>query len=125
MATLSQSRERYAQALAHVGSWELELATNVVTWSAEAYRLYDVPMNAPVGYDVFVSRIHPEDRRRVEKVVGDGMQQMKDVEYEFRILRPNGTIRHVLGRNVVTRDEHGAPVRLSGVGPGPFNHPTT
>jgi PAS domain S-box-containing protein len=104
-----------AEALTHVGSWEMDWATQAVTWSAEAYRLYDVPAGSPVGHDLFVSRVHPDDRARVVQVVGEGMTQLKDVEFEFRVIRPDGSIRYLLGRNMITRDASGAPLRLSGI----------
>ena len=112
-----RDRERQlgeAQAIAHVGSWEQDIAANRVTWSDEAYRLYGVPLGSPVGYEVFVARLHPDDRARVERVVADGLAQRRPVEYEFRIVRPDGAIRHLLGRNVVVADAAGTPVRLTG-----------
>ena len=90
-----RDRERQlgeAQAIAHVGSWEQDIAANRVTWSDEAYRLYGVPLGSPVGYEVFVARLHPDDRARVERVVADGLAQRRPVEYEFRIVRPDGAV---------------------------------
>lgn len=114
---LIRVRERQlaeAQEIAHVGSWELEFATNQVTWSDEAYRMYGVHLGSAVGYETFVSCLHPDDRQRVERVVGEGMAQRRSIEYEFRIVRPDGTVRHLLGRNVMVLDAAGAPLRLAG-----------
>jgi len=116
-AALLREHERQlaeAQAIAHVGSWELEVATNRVTWSDEAYRLYGLPLGSSVGYDTFLDRLHPEDRERVERMVGEGLAQRRAIEFEFRIVRPDGGIRHLVGRNVVTIDAGGTPVRLAG-----------
>lgn len=115
-ALLRDHERRFAEAqtIAHVGSWELNMTTNVVTWSDEAYRIYGLPLGSPVGYDVFVARLHPEDRERVERIVGEGMTQRRPVEYEFRIVRPDGTVRHVLGRNVVVTDAADQAIRMAG-----------
>jgi len=59
-----RDRERQlaeAQEIAHVGSWQLDIAPYRVTWADAAYRMYGVPLGSPVGYDVFVERLHPED----------------------------------------------------------------
>jgi len=112
-----RDRERQlaeAQAIAHVGSWQLDIAANRVTWSDEAYRMYGVPLGSPVGYDVFFEQLHPEDRARVQATVAEGLAQRRPVEYEFRIVRPDGAVRHLLGRNVVITDAAGTPVRLAG-----------
>ena len=44
-----------AQAIAHVGSWEWDIKTNVVTWSDELRRMYGLPANAPAGYPEFLA----------------------------------------------------------------------
>ena len=62
-----------AQATAHVGSWELDLATGHVTWSAELYRLYGVPLGAAVGYGEFLERVHPDDRGRVRALIDESL----------------------------------------------------
>jgi PAS domain S-box-containing protein len=116
-ADLIGVRERQlaeAQAIAHVGSWELDMTTNRVTWSEESYRMYGVPMGSPVGYETFVSSLHPDDRERVERVVGEALTQRRPVEFEYRMLRPDGEVRTLLGRNVVIFNAAGAPVRLAG-----------
>ena len=47
-------------------------------------------------------------------MVGEGLAQRRAVEFECRIVRPDGGIRHLVGRNVVTTDAGGTPVRLAG-----------
>lgn len=116
-ATLLGVRERQlaeAQAIAHVGSWELDMATNSVTWSEESYRMYGVPMGTPVAYETFVTSIHPDDRARVERVVGEALAARRPVEFEYRIVRPDGAVRTLLGRNVVIVNGAGEPIRLAG-----------
>jgi PAS domain S-box-containing protein len=103
-----------AQATANVGSWELDLQTNQVTWSDEAYRLYGLALGSPVSYEVFLARVHPGDRPRVKALVDQRLAEQRDIEYEFRVVRPDGSIRAFLGRNVVTKDDNGRAVRFAG-----------
>ena len=112
-----RNRERQlasAQAIAHIGSWELDMIANRVTWSDEAYRLWGVPLGSPVDYNVFVAGLHPDDRARVEQLVAEGLAQRRNIEYECRIVRPNGEVRHLFNRNIVVTNGGGQPIRLAG-----------
>lgn len=115
--TLLREHERRlaeAQAIAHVGSWEWEIATNRVIWSDELYRMFGVSIGSPVGYADAIARVHPEDRARVERLVTDGLHHRRPEEYECRVVRPDGTVRHVQNRAVVVSDVSGAVVRMVG-----------
>src|SRR5262245_19952356 len=55
-----------AQKITHIGSWEWEISSGVVTWSDELYRIYGLPpRSVDITLDGFMSRVHPEDRERV------------------------------------------------------------
>jgi PAS domain S-box-containing protein len=115
--TLLREHERRlaeAQTIAHVGSWEWEIATNRVIWSDELYRMFGVSIGSPVGYADAIARVHPEDRARVERLVMDGLHHRRPEEYECRVVRPDGIVRHVQNRAVVVSDSSGAVVRMVG-----------
>ena len=103
-----------AQAIAHVGSWEWDIATNRVIWSDELYRIFGLTIGSPVTYADAIARVHPDDRARVEGVVMDGLHRRQIHEYECRVVRPDGTARHVQNRAVVVSDASGAAVRMVG-----------
>jgi PAS domain S-box-containing protein len=103
-----------AQAIAHVGSWEWDILTHRVTWSDELYRIYGLPIGAPAAYEAFVARIHPEDRASVEAVLARSLADGKAVEYEWRLVRPDGTTRHVQSRGIAIVNSAGQVVRLAG-----------
>lgn len=62
----SEETLKRAQAVAHIGSWELNIATNQFIWSAETYRILGVPVDEPVTQKSFYSRIHPDDYHQVQ-----------------------------------------------------------
>ena len=62
----SQRDLNRAQAVAHTGSWRLDIRGNELVWSAEAYRIFGVPIGTPMTYDSFLTTIHPEDREYVD-----------------------------------------------------------
>lgn len=55
-----------AQAVGQVGSWRLDTGRNILTWSAENYRIFGVPEGTPLTYETFLNAIHPEDRQYVD-----------------------------------------------------------
>lgn len=103
-----------AQRIAHVGSWEWDIKTNVVTWSDELRRMYGLPANAPAGYPEFLAIAHPDDRARLEALVAEGLQTRRTVDYEWRVVRPDGVVRYMQARNVVITDPSGEAVRMAG-----------
>jgi PAS domain S-box-containing protein len=105
-----------AQALAHVGSWEWDVAQDVVTWSDELYRIFGFePRSVAVTYELFLSRVHPDDRAFVEEAVRRAHVDHEPFAVEHRILLPNGAERLVAARGRVV-DDGGRAVRMVGTG---------
>jgi PAS domain S-box-containing protein len=106
-----------AQAVAHLGSWEWDVPTNVVTWSDELYRLYGLqPQEISISYEGFLERVHPDDRELVQEIIGRAYQTGEPFEFDHRLVRPDGSVRwsHAQGRVIL--DEAGQPVRMVGTG---------
>src|ERR1044072_8050322 len=58
-----------AQALTHLGSWQWDVATHEISWSDELYRIYGLkPQEREIGFEEFISLIHPGDQQRVQKI---------------------------------------------------------
>lgn len=114
--TLARERQlELAQAITHVGSWEFDCKTGSVTWSDELYRIYGFePRSFEVTFEVFLGRLHPDDRSRIEHHVRDAMAHGERFEYPERIIRPDGSVRHLETIGEVRRDEQGRPVCLVG-----------
>ena len=112
-----RDRERQlaeAQAIAHVGSWEWDVATGAVTWSDEQCRLFGIPVGSPASYEGFVTRVHPDDRDRVARIIAHGLAERRTEEYEWRLVRSDEAIRQMHTVSVVVTDPDGKPVRMAG-----------
>jgi signal transduction histidine kinase/PAS domain-containing protein len=110
----TEARLAEAQRVAHVGSFEWEVADDRVVWSDELQRIHGLA-GAPRGtFDELVSRIHPDDRDRVRAALFDAVRQAQPFEFDHRIVRPNGEIRVLHNAGAVVRDESGAAVRVVG-----------
>ncbi|GMU48941.1 MAG: hypothetical protein AMXMBFR31_11670 [Candidatus Desulfobacillus denitrificans] len=61
----SEARLRKAQAVAQVGSWHVDVPSGRLNWSEETYRIFGIPPGTPLDYELFLGRVHPDDRARV------------------------------------------------------------
>ena len=106
------------QRIANVGSWELDLAQNKLTWSDEVFRIFGLePQEFEATYEAFLNTVHPEDRKAVsdayENSIRDGRQHY---EIDHRIIRQKtGEVRYVHEKCEHIRNEAGEIVRSIGM----------
>ena len=111
-----RDRERQladAQSLAGVGSWEWDLAEPTFTLSDELCRLVGLPTGSRPSYEEITALIHPDDRPRTApapELVHDGAIQV----FDYRIVRPDGAVRHVSSRRYGRFGEDGTLTHLFG-----------
>ncbi|MCX6366135.1 MAG: diguanylate cyclase [Armatimonadetes bacterium] len=99
----AQSRLHEAQAVARIGSWELELASSQVTWSPETFRLFHFdPSQGEPDYETHLSRHHPDDQPLVTAAIQDAIHHGIAYDLQLRIVLPSGELRWLqcLGRAV-------------------------
>jgi PAS domain S-box-containing protein len=86
-----------AQRLTHTGSWAWRVAgSDAVHLSEEWYRIYGFdPENGPPALEERLQRVHPEDRAKWQGAIDRAIAEKSDYEVEFRILLPDGSIRHI------------------------------
>jgi two-component system sensor kinase FixL len=114
---LHESEERIALAAeaAHLGVWELNLATNEL-WVSDQWRsLFQVKPGVPVTLDDVRELIHPDDRDRRTAALQKAIAENSGYEIEYRALLPDKTVRWIAGRARCLPNEHGLPERLLGV----------
>src|ERR1700704_3911313 len=86
-----------AQRLTHTGSWAWRVAGgDAVHLSEEWYRIYGFnPENGPPAFEERRQRTHPEDRAKWEGAIDRAIAEESDYEVEFRILLPDGSVKHI------------------------------
>ncbi|MFC7326002.1 ATP-binding protein [Halorubrum rutilum] len=62
-----------------------------------------------------IETIHPDDRERVRANIEESTRELRDTEYEGRIVRPDGSVRWTLNRQVILRDEAGDVSEIVGI----------
>jgi PAS domain S-box-containing protein len=104
------------QRIARVGWWERDFSTNHVSLSDEVCRTFGVqPVDLPHWHDRWVGLVHPEDRVRTAEAAAAALRGGPRYDVEYRVIRPDGTVRVVHSQGDVTWDNAGRPLRQFGV----------
>ncbi|HLY73342.1 MAG TPA: ATP-binding protein [Planctomycetota bacterium] len=102
-----------AQEIARLGSWEWNIASNTVSWSDEVYRLSGImPSKFGGGFSDFVNVAHPDDRTPLREALETACRKREPLTLDFRIIRPDGSVRHLHAQGKVVLDAEGRPLRL-------------
>ena len=114
----SEMRLNRAEGIAHLGSWELDLEENRLTWSDEVYRIFGLqPQEFSPSYEAFLDVVHPDDRAAVDTAYTDSVRDGKgSYEIEHRVIRKsNGEIRLVYEKCEHLRNKSGQIIRSGGM----------
>ena len=100
-----------AQHISHIGSWELDFASGRLERSDEIYRIFEInPGSFGASSEVFLQAVHPEDRKQVDEALTLSVRNKTPYAIEYRLLFPDGRIRHVHERCEISHDAQGQPV---------------
>ncbi len=111
----SEANLAEAQRIAQVGSWEFDISTGRVTWSDELFRIYGLdPSRVEASYELFLSRLHPDDRAILSHAGDRACEDGKPFECEQRMTRPDGEVRTLWTSGRVDTDSSGRPFRMYG-----------
>jgi PAS domain S-box-containing protein len=103
-----------SQRLGHIGSFLFEM-TGPIEWSEELYHLYGVSPDTFIPtVESFLNLIHPDDRQSMQEWIAGCAAGEKPGELDFRINRPDGTMRYVKGRGEVVLDTKKRPLFMAG-----------
>lgn len=115
-ARRKQERLDLAIAAAQMGTWDLDVSTQLLTLSVESRRMYGLSeKESTVARSVCESRISAVDRSRVTEAANRAVAFRAPYEAEFMVERPDGSMRWVLSKGRVTLDAAGQPTRMVGV----------
>ena len=116
-ATLLRSQTMLArtEGLAHIGSWEWEVATDTVIWSDEMFRILQRdPAEGAVAYADHAEIYPPEDLVRLQRHVEAALNRGESYELELHAIRPSGEVRICLDRGFPEMGADGKVKRLYG-----------
>jgi two-component sensor histidine kinase/DNA-binding response OmpR family regulator len=111
--SLRQLKE--AQKIGHIGSWEWDLKDRELNCSDEFYNIMSLePTGFRISYKTVMDIIHPEDRQSVKDSIKDALNEQNPFSNDYRLIRPDGTIRIISSKGEVITDTNGKPLRIVG-----------
>ena len=115
---LRQTKERLETAASAgiIGVWSIDAVSGETYWDKVQRQLYGLPEeDLEVTGAAFYARVHPEDERRVRAALKQALKGQGNPPAEFRIIRPDGTVRYLRGLSQTIRGAGGTPQRVVGV----------
>ncbi|MBU2286971.1 MAG: PAS domain S-box protein, partial [Gammaproteobacteria bacterium] len=112
------TNERFSLAADSVGLgvWEFDVLAGMLVWDERMYTLYGRRREGAVEpYAMWTSSLHPEDRPAVERSMQEAIDGTCSFDTEFRIVRPDGEVRHVKAAARIVRNIQGQAIRMTGV----------
>jgi two-component system, LuxR family, sensor kinase FixL len=98
-----------------VGTWSLEFSTRELTWSNTTRKLFGVSPEEPVNYELFLSRLDPNDLDRTAEAVQKSIATGCNYDIQYRINRNSDAGHWVRALAAIVNDADGEPARLSGI----------
>ena len=108
-------RLRFALVAAGIGTWHLDLRSRSATFDESLNAIFGleaVETQAPL--DDRLERLHPDDREQVRRVIDDAIAARREFSLEFRVVRPDGSIRWLRDRGRIVTDETGKAIAATG-----------
>lgn len=116
--SLRQSEERARLALdaGQMGAWEWDMQAQVQHWDAGQYELFGLdPTTTTLNQETFFSLVHPDDLSDLKRSLTTLLNEGGSFDIEFRICKPDGTIRWLAGKGRLVQGYEGQPLRMIGV----------
>lgn len=118
-AALSAGDEvrRLALDAANAGVWSYDARTNATTWDERSHALFGLAAAETPSFEVWVARLHEDDRAAVLARLDAVLRTPGDDDWniEFRVVRPDGTVRWINGLGRIERDADGTALRATGL----------
>ena len=108
----NQKKLKRAQRLAKIGTWEMDLETNELTWDEETHRIHGTPKDEEITYEKFLDHIHPEDKDFLDRKWNEALET-GEYDIEHRIIVDDET-RWVKVKVDMKFDEEGEPIEAIG-----------
>jgi PAS domain S-box-containing protein len=111
----SEQQLRVAQRIGMIGSWQFDFLEWSLLWSAQMYAIFGVdPETFTPGHDSFMALVHPDDRDNMQHQMQVSLESGSSYDVEFRIQRPDGSLRYIHSRAEMEANAAGIPLRMIG-----------
>ncbi|MFC3093928.1 response regulator [Alteromonas sediminis] len=104
---LANQRLEVAADASKLGIWDWHVEDNYTVWDDRLFDMYGLEKQTPLNYDSWKNAIHPDDCDAVMALMNDVVEKKISARHEFRILRPDGTVRHIYEAALPHLDDDG------------------
>jgi PAS domain S-box-containing protein len=113
---LVSERLQVATQAAGIGIWDWDVVRDELLWDDAMYELYGI-RREDFGrvYEAWRNALHPADAQQAEEAIQSALRGEREYDEEFRIVQPDGSLRHIHASARTSRDADGKPVRMVGV----------
>lgn len=114
--SLIEKRIELSKLAAGLGFWDWDVSTNELNWDDSLKNIFGIPQTEKVTFETWKARIHPDDlERTVERAkMRAGSRETGMMEFFFRIIRPDGKVRHLKNISVAEIDDQGRITHVMG-----------
>jgi len=107
---------RKAQKIAQMGTWEMDLNTQKVSWNDQMYNIYGIQKGSKIDIDVLTPQMHPQDSQKVTNLVNKLIEEASPYSIDYRINHPkNGGWHHLHSESEIIYDEQKKPIKAIGI----------
>lgn len=113
----NEERLRLAMDAASMGAWDWDFVTGKVHWSGDQEKLFGLAAGSfGETFEAFASRVHPQDYAAMQARMAAALAQHRPRHRdEFRIIRPDGSVRWMVANGRIYYDSQGQPTRMIGI----------
>ena len=112
----AQQRVALAADSGGIGIWEADLQTGERRWDSRTYQLFGLPADCNDDpLDAWPRHVHPDDRELAEQAIREAHAQDKELDLDFRVVWPDGSVHHLHSAGRMVADSLGKPTNLIGV----------
>jgi PAS domain S-box-containing protein len=106
---------RLATEAGKIGTWDWDIRHNTIHRSDQYYKILGIkPDQINDSVKGYLQFIHPDDRDRAYRQVQTALEKRRGFEVDYRIVRPDGSVRWVTDKGRIYRDKAGKAIRASG-----------
>ncbi|GAB5604851.1 PAS domain-containing protein [Sideroxyarcus sp. TK5] len=112
----SEERLHLATTAGNIGIWDWDVVKNELVWEESMYALYSIRKEDFGGaYDAWLHTLHPDDQQSTDGEIQAALRGEREYAPEFRIIRPDGSVRIIKAASKTYYDSQHKPLRMVGV----------
>jgi PAS domain S-box-containing protein len=112
----SEARLQEAQAIAHIGNWEIDMVHNIHLWSDELFKIFGTSKEeTQPSIESFLSFMHADDEGLAKEQINEAFKTLHDAAANFRVIRKDGSMRYVRIEWRFEFDANKQPIRQYGI----------